>query len=109
MKVKKGKWKQDASTQQAPINNSQKHIWVSGSLLLANFLEIVVNELWEGHLQRVEEIQTENIWQKNDCLDKVEESFPAIHWTIKKLITLYSYREKLISWALKILLKETSV
>ena len=100
--------KRDASTQQAPASNSQKRTRVSGGSLLANSLEAVVNELREGRLQRAEEILAENIRREKDCLDKVEESLPAIHRATKKLITLYGHREELIPWALKIFLEETN-
>ena len=46
---KKEKLKQDASTQKAPTS-SQKRTRVSGSSLLANSLDAVVNELQEGRL-----------------------------------------------------------
>lgn len=71
-------------------------------------MEAVINELREGRLQRVEEIKAENIRREKDHLDKIEESLPAIHRATKKPITVYGHREELISWALKVLLKETN-
>ncbi len=99
--------KRDASTQ-PESTSSQKRARVSEGSLLANSLEAVVNKLREGHLQRVEEIQAENIQREKDRLDKIEESLPAIHRVTKKLITVYGHREELIPWALNVLLEETN-
>ncbi len=71
-------------------------------------MEAVVNELRERRLQRVEEIQAENIRREKDHLDKIEESLPAIHRATKKLITVYGHREEFIPLALKVLLEETN-
>lgn len=79
---------------------------VNGDLLLANFLEIVVNELWEKRLQYIKRIQAENIWRETDCLDKVEKYFLPIYWAAKKLIILYSHRKELIFWVLKVFLRK---
>ena len=58
---------------------------------------MIVNELQKERLQRIEEIQAENIQRKKDCLDKIEKSLPAIYQATKKLITLYGHKEELIS------------
>ena len=60
-------------------SSSQKDTQASKSLLLANFLELVINELREGHLQHSEEIHAENISYDKDHLDKAKKSLSAIY------------------------------
>ena len=54
---------------------------------MANFFEVVVDELRKKQLQRVEKTQKEKLGQEKKYKHQLEDALPLIHLAIKKLST----------------------
>lgn len=64
---KKEKSKRDVNIFGKSISKKNKRKQVNGKLLLASFFEVVIDELKEKRLQRIQKIQEVELCQEKEC------------------------------------------